>query len=463
MRRAAAAYTLLGVLQRGLVLLLLPFLARAMTVEDFGITSILTAGNLLLVALLGGAVEQAVTRSSARDRGDSQESGVLAAARAWLAVAAPILAVLAALVVWVIDRPFLLVPAQLWSIELVAAGFAAFSLSYAVPRLRAQRRLRPFSVLALVTIATTLLGKLGLVVIWGLGPLGWAVSDLLTGVVAALTALVILRKELSIRERDLRSLARFAVPLLPHVVSLWALSFLSRPLMTTVMDLNEIGLYAMAYNAANAGLILGVELNRVLQVEYARDHLPGPGAEASRAVRLQLWAAVALPVLICAATPGFVAFLLPADYRGTEPLLAILSLMTFFWTFYAISTNVTVHTAKITSWTWMSSTAGVVTTVVGTLILGSVLGAAGASITNVLAQLSMAVAGYLIVRGRGLQFSFRAGGLSFRWVLFAAVALTLAVVPTALQLPIEWWLPSVAAAVALVALAGFPLLRERQS
>lgn len=448
MRRAAVAYTALGVLQRGLALLLLPFLTRAMSIEEFGAASLLLVGNLLLVVLFTAGTDQAVLHATAKELEDPSRRGDLRAARVWLLYIVPPSALALAVLVWFMNLSFLGVHGTLWAIEVVAAGLGSFAISYAAPRLRVQRRIWAYAVLCSITVIATVGSRISLVVGLQLGPTGWALSDLITGCITFIAAIAIVgRRDLPQLRPRARSLARFALPLLPSALSLWAMTSLNRPLAAVVLSLDAVGLLSAAASAAGAALIVCVELNRALQPEYAREGFPAPMPNSAAAMHLQLWACITVAVLTCLLTPLFVRVVLPASYTSIEPVLAILSLSPVVWTLWAIANNITILTARDTRWSWLGTISGAMVLCAGTAPLGSAFGIEGIGMVTVAAYGAMATVALLTLRALRLDVSLRIGGLNIAWMLSSGAALTLGVLPVVLQLDRPIWIATSCLAV----------------
>ncbi|VEG52322.1 polysaccharide biosynthesis protein [Mycolicibacterium aurum] len=462
MRRAAVAYTALGMLQRGLALLLLPFLARAMSVEQFGTASLLLVGNLLLVVVFGAGTDQAVLHATARESEDPSRRGVLRAARIWLLCVVPSGALVLAALVWFTNPSFLGVDGRLWAIEVAAAGLGAFAIAYAAPRLRVQRRIQAYAVLTGVTVVATVGSRILLVVGLHLGPTGWALSDLITACVTIFTAAAILgRRDLTEARATVRSLARFALPLLPSALSLWAMTSLNRPLAALVLSLEAVGLLSAAASAAGAAILLCVELNRALQPEYAREGFPAPMPNSAAAMRIQLWAGVVAAVLTCLLTPLFVQVVLPAPFASIMPTLAILSLSTVAWTLWAIANNITILTARNTRWSWLGTFSGAAVLAAGTLPLGSALGIEGVAIASVAAYGTMAAVALVTLRALRLDVSLPKGGLNITWAVPAGLALSLAVLPLVFRAHFPLWIAATGAAVLICIFQGLQLRHDR--
>ena len=176
--RVVTTYLVLAGLQRGASLLILPFISHAMSPAQYGAASTLTASALLLVAVLAAPLQQLVFRATAR--GGKDADALIRAAGTYCYFSLPVaFAVISAGVALFVPELIGLSGAIL-GIELLAVGLQPAASSFALPITRARQDLRKFALLALTSVVVTAASKLILVVVWQLGVLGWAVSDLIS-------------------------------------------------------------------------------------------------------------------------------------------------------------------------------------------------------------------------------------------------------------------------------------------
>lgn len=457
-KRAAFVYVTLGLIQRGMSLLLLPFVTRAMSVPEYGAVSLLTAGAALLNIVLSLAAEPTVVSASVRAKTDPEEFALLRAARGALLYGSPIAGIVLASICLLVGQPIFGVSADLWALEILAMGIAVFAMTYALPRLRVHLRLRAFVAVSAVTILSGLVAKIALVIVLHLGPFGWALSDLIAAVAATAAALAVLTKDhLGKGPARIGQLMRLSLPLLPHLGALWIIGSIRLPLIEATLSLHDVGLFAAASSAASLIMMVALEVNRATSVEYAQDQFPAPSPRSAGAMRLQLSASTALVVALCALAPVYVTVFLPPDFAGIEPVIALLGPATVFWTVYAVTTTYTTMTARIVHLTWIPSLCGALVTIVGTLWLGALWGILGAAVAAVLAQVAMAAMALLIQSRLRLRLNWRAGGVTVWRTISAATTISLAVVPTVMGWEFVYWLCAVLVALAI---SGIDLARS---
>ncbi|MFI5429464.1 lipopolysaccharide biosynthesis protein [Aeromicrobium sp. UC242_57] len=462
-QRALVVYTALAMVQRSMSLLLLPFVTRAMSPHEYGMVSIIVALGMFASVLMSAAVEQAVFRSAARAEIDPDQRSTLAAAAVWLAWIGPSICLAVAVAVLVTDLRIFQIPAACIAIGLLAIGIGMYPGAYVQTCLRAQQRLRGFVLLAGTSILIGVATKFGLVIVGGHGIWGWVLSDLCAASATLVVAVFLLKPEQwSLSRAGFLQLAAFAIPIVPHVMAFWALSSLSRPLMATVLPLSEVGEFAVAFNAANVGMLLAVEVNRAVAVDYAADSLPGPSRRLARIVRLQLAIAVVAPVLICGASRPFVAWVVPTSaYGSVVPLLAILSVAPYLWTVYVLAINFVTMTAGRPAWNWTASVSGATVMAVGTVLLGSTIGVEGVAVAQVACYGVMALVSHWLLRRMSLEVDWRRSGLTPAWLLVGLAAISIAAVPTFFDARDGVWFAAVATSIALA--AGLLLAAVRES
>src|ERR1700722_1192983 len=140
--RAAGTYILLAGLQRGVSLLILPFISHAMPPNEFGAASTLTATSWLLIAVIAAPLMQSIFRSAAR--GGEDGPALLRVAGTYCYVVLPIAVALAATAVALFVPEVLGISGFIWGIELLAIGFLPATSTFALHVTQARQDLPRF-------------------------------------------------------------------------------------------------------------------------------------------------------------------------------------------------------------------------------------------------------------------------------------------------------------------------------
>lgn len=135
--RAAATYITLAGLQRGVSLLILPFVTRVMPVSDYGAASTLSAAAVLVTSLMAAPLTQLIVRAAARNDHDGPSHLRVIAIYCYIVLPSAI--GLAATAVALLVPQALGVPGTLWAIEVLAIGFQPATLNFAMWVARARR------------------------------------------------------------------------------------------------------------------------------------------------------------------------------------------------------------------------------------------------------------------------------------------------------------------------------------
>lgn len=426
MRRAGFTYVALGVLQRGLSLLLLPFVTRAMSVEEYGAVSVVVALGAFATALVGTPIQAPVTRWSAKKLLTRGEKQALQSARGWSLIAAPsILIVLAGVILLLPDRP-LGVPAVLLCGEIMAAGLGLHLTFFTLPFLRGKGRLQLYVLVASVFIAVSVVGKIVLVIAYPLGAAGWVLSDVIAAIVGYATSAAVNKSEpVGMRKRGVRTLAAFSTPLIAQSLTTWAMQSLSRPLAALVMPLGQVGIYAASLNAVGAAMIIIFEFNKSSVVVFSRSTIGRPTRDVRTAIQTQRTLGLVVTVLTLAASPLFVAIVLPPEYSTAVAVLSVLALSPWLVALYDLPMNYLVYSQADTKWSWLPTAAGAMVQAAGVLALAPIAGALGAAVGTVIAYTTMTTLAFVVLHARGHHAGWRKIGLRRR----DGIGATIAIVP----------------------------------
>jgi len=233
-------YVSLATLQRGISLLILPFVTHVMPPSEYGAASILSAASVLITVVIAQPLIQLIVRAAAR--GEESGPAILRAVGAYCYLIVPVATAVVAAIVALTVHEALGVSGHIWGIELLAVGFQPATFTFAMWVARAREDLPRFVLLSSTSVLVTAASKIVFIVVLRLGVLGWAVSDLLRAAISLALAVALVRlPHARPTLSDVRYIVKFTLPLIPHSASLWALTSLSRPAMAAVSTLEQVG------------------------------------------------------------------------------------------------------------------------------------------------------------------------------------------------------------------------------
>jgi len=403
--KAAATYIALAGLQRGISLLILPFVTHAMLPSEYGAASTLSASALLLTAVIATPLVQLTVRAAAR--GEQDGPALLRAIGVYCYVVLPVAIAAIAVAIALVPADILGIPGYIWGIELLAIGFQPATYTFAMWVSRAREDLRRFVWLSSTSVILTATAKAVLVVVWPLGVLGWAISDLVSAVMSAILAFSLVRlPKARLHSSHIRYALRFSLPLIPHSASLWAITSLSRPAMAAVSPLEQVGLLSFGLNLAMvAGLILS-ESNSAFLPHYARESFPAPTRETRGTVRWQLLSALIVPAIIGSGVIVAGRWIFAEEYWPAFLLTGVLLVGQAAYGLYFIPMNYLTQTAGFPKFSAFASGAGAAVILVSISIFGHQYGAIGVAYATSAGYAAMAAVALLLTRTHKLDIAW---------------------------------------------------------
>nr|WP_284228770.1 MULTISPECIES: hypothetical protein [unclassified Mycolicibacterium] len=355
---------------------------------------------------------------------------------------------------------FLGVSGSLWAIEILAIGFQPAMTVFALPMVQSRRDLRRFVCLAGASIIVLTASKLTLLVVWEMGVLGWVISDLTTALISALLAMMIVRPPRArLTKADIVTVSKFAIPLIPHKASYWAITSLSRPALATVASLTQVGLLSLGLNMASTVTLVVTEINRAVQPNYSRETFPAPTHHTYAVVRWQVLAAIAVPAAVGAALAMFGQWIFASSYWPAFALTGILLVGQVAYGLYPIVINYLVLTAGLPKYSAFATGTGAVIILGSIFVIGREFGATGVAYATTVGYIAMTAVAILLTRFTKLEIAWRAWAV--RWPEHALGTVALGFTVAALSLPVGSWLSRAFAGVCLTVLIGTALMVAR--
>jgi O-antigen/teichoic acid export membrane protein len=239
----------------------LPIFARVFSPADYGIIELASVLSAILMIVVDGGMASASQRSYF-DHGDDEE-----AQRRRILVTALLFQLVLGLAL-AIALAFLTGPLSRWlfaghdvsgMLVIVGATLPVFAAAqYAREILRLEFRAWSYlaSSIAGATVGTVI--SILAVVSWDAGVEGPFIGLLAGSTVSALYGLALVWRRLAARpsRRELDTMLRFGLHLIPTALALWALSLIDRLMLAKLADLDELGQYAIASRIALPVLLL---------------------------------------------------------------------------------------------------------------------------------------------------------------------------------------------------------------
>lgn len=459
--RAAGTYILLAGLQRGVSLLILPFITHVMSPVEYGAASMLSAAALFLTTLIAAPLIPLIVRAAAR--GDEDGPALLRATGTYCYFVVPVAVALIALAVTLFVPEALGVAGFIWGVELLAIALQPAASTFAMWVAQARADIRTFVWLSSTSVAVTAVTKLVLVVILQMGVLGWVVSDLISAFVSAILAISVVRlPRARVHRSHIRQILKFTLPLIPHSAALWALTSLSRPAMAAVSSLDQVGLLSFGLNLASLAILVLTEANRAALGHYSRETFPAPTAETLATVRWQLVGAFAIPAIVGCGVAVAGQWIFAEAYWPAFSIAGILLVGQAAYGLYLIPMNYLTQTAGLTKYSALASGAGALLILVWIILTGEKYGAIGVAYGTAAGYAAMAIVAMVIVVMHRLDIAWMSWLAEWPIAIGGVTALGFSI--TALAAPVgsnAVWIFSAAAALLLLGMLFWTARRAR--
>lgn len=324
-KKAAVWFAFCSFFQQGVAVLTIPIFTRLLSTSDFGIVAVYNSWLAIIsifctLNLSSGVFNNGMIKyEHSRDEYVSAMQGL-----SMLTTALVFLLYLAFQDFW--DSVIALPPALVMLMFIQIATTP--SLNYWMVRQRFEFKYQKLIIITvLVGLVTPLLGVL-LILISDNDVLGRVSSMVIVQFVVGLVFLVYhFRNDRTIYNKDMWVFAiKFNLPLLPHYLALIVLSQINRIVINLYCTPSEVGIYSIAFSAANLLSILAAAINATLVPWAYRKFKENHYSDLSKiALGLTILMSIAMLILVLVA-PEVVWILAPEDYFAAVYLIPIISI-----------------------------------------------------------------------------------------------------------------------------------------
>jgi O-antigen/teichoic acid export membrane protein len=348
-------YALTAAIQGALQFLLLPLYTRAMSPAQYG-----QLGVALSIALFGNllfsfGLELAIVRVFYQFLPEPRKQASALATLGTFMLVAPLCGAALLSLVAVPVLGGVLIPDRYIVLALVDSAIFASATAMPQALLRAEDRLKDFikvnAVLTIGTVVFTVTFVLG----FHWGPTGWLVATLVADALTLAVAIPILPwpRPRNLDRRYLLAALGIGLPLLPHLLSQWALQLSDRLVLISLVAVSRVGAYTLAINLASPVLIILSAISQAVQPSYGRAiHSEDARARLTTLATYQLVAAVFLTCAVVLLGPVVVHAVIPQGYSRAASLIPWLALGYGIWGLYTIPMNALSFLAGKTTWVW---------------------------------------------------------------------------------------------------------------
>lgn len=357
LRSAASggAFAIINAAQRALVFLLLPVYTSVLSPSEYGALGLLITVQSAAVLLFQGGMEAAIMRHFFTLDGDRPaQYRFVGSSWRFLIVVAPTLALLGSAGLLLFTHESGVYDPSNTALALFSASAFVAATVAPLTLLRAEQRLVAYAVvMSAVGLVTTALTVIAVVAL-DTGVAGWFVAATISNGIVLLVAMraVPWRRIDHFDRPGVRTALLLGLSLVPHALSLWALSLADRIVLASLLPAAQLGVYTLAANLAIPAMVIIQSLNQGFLPAYARAQHDEHRSSLRQIVSLQviLVTAVGLSVSVLAIP---VIGLLKSSYHQATEIVPWLVLGGVFWGYYQLPMNIISMVAGRTQKVWM--------------------------------------------------------------------------------------------------------------
>lgn len=453
-----AAYTAASIISKLFAVALLPLYTRYLDPADYGAAELLFSGVVAVSIVIRLGIVEALLRFYYK--ADEDPDRVVATSFSLLfwaglvsvLVLFPLAGPIAGLLQPDGSDPAKAIDPDVFRtmVQIAIPGLFVLTLSeYLLTIFRLDERAKAFFTVTMLSVLITIPVTVVLVVPLDLGPEGLLLGSYGTGLAIVLGLIVYHRHRLSlVPDRPLlKRMLEFGLPTMPAELSLYALSFIDRVIITWKLGLGAVGIYAIAVKASQgiAVLVRGFQLAFPPLAYSIQDD-----DEAGRAYAAVVTWFVAFMALVVAflwlIAPWFIG-VLSSEYSEAADVVGPVSAGAAIYALYMVLLVVLGRTGQ-TKYNLPATLAGLAVNVVLNVVLLPVMGIVGAGVALVVS--------YLVVVALMYFYTQRLFPVPYQWARLAKAVIAVSVLIAAGEVftPDEGiaWL-----AVRLLLVAAFPL------
>ncbi|WP_144697796.1 lipopolysaccharide biosynthesis protein [Fictibacillus phosphorivorans] len=255
--------------------------------------------------------------------------------------------------------------------------------------LRAQERAKSFVVINIIKSVIVMAVTSIAVIFMNKGPEAALFSFIIAGIGTGLGYIGVLYKSvrLSFKKEYIKQSLAFSIPLLPHVISGWAITASSRFILEKFVSLDELGRFSLAAQMAMVLGMLYTGVNNAFVPRYTRLMKDAKENEANKIMKYFQVGVIVLGVLAIIFSLLVIEWLLPPKYNGVSGILIFLLTAEIVRGFYFVVVARLFY-IKNTKIVGISSVSAATVNVGVNLILIPIIGVWGAVVAAIAAELT---------------------------------------------------------------------------
>ena len=327
----SGTYALSDILKQAINFLLLPLYTAYLSTADYGALSIALAAAAVLEVAYGLGLRSAVGRLYFDQRDERQVrafAGTLAIFLAGFGAVMTVLLLAVGPALWPLlgqdEVPF----SPYIVLVLLTVPLNNLGLSLVLPLYYVRGQAVRYAAFSLFSFAMVTGGTVLFVVGLGQGAAGALWGRWIAALIVLVPTLAILRRNARpvFDRAQLRAALAFSLPLVPHLISAWALNFSDRIILGNFVSLDDVGLYAVGYQFGLVVSVLITGMNNAWTPWYFRVSTQGGGAPVPRFATYYVMLIAALGVGAALLAREAVAIMTAPSYHAAWTIVPLVVL-----------------------------------------------------------------------------------------------------------------------------------------
>lgn len=389
-----------GIFGRQVVILLsIPLLTAFLSQDEFGAIAVIISFLAFINVISNGGLPTATYRMY-NDSPDIQNrryiigSSLLLFSLYALFIGGITLALSKQLSAWLLDD--IAFANVIRFVSLLLFLFTLLNFGYLLLRIR----VRPFasSLLQLIQVVAEIGLALLLLASLDLGISGYWLGRLAGILVAMVIMAYLVRNMLAplVSVAHLKELVRYATPLVPTALALWALRLVDRGLITSMIGLNEVAIYEVGYKIGIlTALFLAPFRAAWPQFAFSTMHKPNALYIYRNVLTYITIGSLFIALVTITFSPELVQFMAPPEYAAAVYIVPWVALSQVAWTMYAVLSLGPKIRKRTSHLAWVAGIAALVNIGLNLLLI-PLIGIQGAAVATLVAYMTLAGLAYVV-------------------------------------------------------------------
>jgi O-antigen/teichoic acid export membrane protein len=380
------------VIEKSLSFFMLLFYTDYITTEELGIATVILSISTIYELIFRFSVDEAFARFWFDAKNKDDKSKILFGTAAIMVMAGVIGLVLLLLLNKILIVPFLSTKLP-YKYILLCALFSIQPIPYNVllKKLRIEERAKAYGACVIVASAVFVGSIYVFVIRLGMQSFGYLLAYEVKMALMCFVSLVMIfyGQKLKPDKNIIKELLAYALPIMPHLISTWGMSYVNRIIIGLVVDLSAVGIYNTMNTLGTMVAMLSIAVMYVFQPWVYRELEKGQKAEKS-IKKYVAWATSAFTLVgLCLSMiiPELVHCFINASYWSGIPLVSVIIASSNLAFMGNMITYIMYYDKSLLKYVSLTTFCGAIVNILLTYFMGKYLGVMGAAVAYLISHI----------------------------------------------------------------------------